>query len=84
LDVGAKESVRSTLLEQRDKGAAILLISEDLEEITQLSDRIIVLYEGKIMGIVDAATVSLGTIGLMMAGQSLSNIETVGEEKTIP
>jgi simple sugar transport system ATP-binding protein len=84
LDVGATESVRSTLLEQRDKGAAILLISEDLEEITQLSDRIIVLYEGKIMGIVDAATVSLGTIGLMMAGQSLSNIETVGEEKTIP
>jgi simple sugar transport system ATP-binding protein len=84
LDVGATESVRSTLLEQRDKGAAILLISEDLEEITQLSDRIIVLYEGKIMGIVDAATVSLGTIGVMMAGQSLSNIETVGEEKTIP
>ncbi|MHB8806552.1 MAG: ABC transporter ATP-binding protein [Anaerolineaceae bacterium] len=83
LDVGATESVRSTLLEQRDHGAAILLISEDLEEITQLSDRIIVMYEGKIMGMVDPETTNMETIGLMMAGQTLPAVEKYGEEKTI-
>ncbi len=81
LDVGATESVRSTLLEQRDKGSAILLISEDLEEITQLSDRIIVLYEGKIMGTVDPESTSLETIGMMMAGQPPANITKTGKEK---
>lgn len=81
LDVGATESVRSTLLAQREKGAAILLISEDLEEIKQLSDRVIVLYEGKIMGTVDPQSTPLETIGLMMAGQTLTNIEKGEEEK---
>jgi simple sugar transport system ATP-binding protein len=52
LDVGATETVRKTLLEQRDQGAAILLISEDLDELSQLSDRIAVFFEGEIMGIV--------------------------------
>ena len=79
LDVGATESVRSTLLEQREKGSAILLISEDLEEINQLSDRVIVMYEGKIMGTVDPETTPLETIGLMMAGQPLSAIEKHGK-----
>ncbi len=74
LDVGATESVRRTLLEQRDKGSAILLISEDLEEISQLSDKVMVLYEGEIMGIIDPAATTLETIGLMMAGQPLSHI----------
>ncbi|HOJ02106.1 MAG TPA: heme ABC transporter ATP-binding protein, partial [Anaerolineaceae bacterium] len=81
LDVGATESVRSTLLAQREKGATILLISEDLEEIKQLSDRVIVLYEGKIMGTVDPQSTPLETIGLMMAGQTLTNIEKGEEEK---
>ncbi len=53
LDVGATESVQKTLLQQRDNGAAILLISEDLDEIFALSDRIAVMYEGRIMGIVN-------------------------------
>ena len=68
LDVGATESVRDMLLERRAKGAAILLISEDLDEIIALSDRIAVLYEGEIMDIVAATEVRIEEIGLMMAG----------------
>jgi len=68
LDVGATEQVRKVLLDQRDHGAAILLISEDLEEILQLSDRILVIYEGQVMGIMPAEGADVGEIGLMMAG----------------
>jgi ABC-type uncharacterized transport system ATPase subunit len=72
LDVGATESVRRTLLEQRDEGAAILLISEDLDELSELSDRIAVLFEGHIMGTVLSGEASAEEIGLMMAGQRLA------------
>ena len=54
--------------EGRKKGVAILLVSEDLEEIFSLSDRIAVMYEGRIMGIVPAAEVGYEEIGLMMTG----------------
>jgi len=67
LDVGAIEGVQRLLLEQRQAGAAILLISEELEELLSLSDRIAVVYEGEIMGILDEPDQE--TIGLMMAGQ---------------
>src|SRR4029077_1650978 len=50
LDVGATEAVHKLLLEQRDEKAAILLISEDLDEVLAVSDRIVVLYEGQLMG----------------------------------
>jgi len=70
LDVGATEAVHRTLLEQRAQGAAILLISEDLEELLALADRIAVMYEGRIMGIVDAASADIEQLGLMMAGES--------------
>lgn len=69
LDVSATESVHRMLLEEREKGAAILLISEDLEELTALSDRLAVIYEGEITGIVDPKEVTLEDIGLMMAGK---------------
>jgi len=69
LDVGATESVRGTLLAQRDAGAAILLISEDLDELLQLSDRIAVLFEGQVMGVVDSEAADREQLGLMMAGQ---------------
>jgi ABC-type uncharacterized transport system ATPase subunit len=67
LDVGAIEYVHKKLLEERDKGVAILLISTELEEVRKLSDRILVLYEGEIAG---AATIetSVEEIGLLMAG----------------
>ena len=68
LDVGATEFVRQTLNEHRHEGAAIVLISEDLEELLSLSDRIAVLFHGEIMGIVDAGRAEVESLGLMMAG----------------
>jgi simple sugar transport system ATP-binding protein len=68
LDVGSIESIHKLLLEQRQAGKAILLISEDLDEIMMLSDRIAVMFEGRIMGIVRADEAKRGEIGMMMAG----------------
>ncbi|GIV68469.1 ABC transporter ATP-binding protein [Caldilinea sp.] len=68
LDIGATESVRSLLLQERSQGAAILLISEDLDEIFAISDRIVVLYEGCIMGEFETADAELTEVGLLMAG----------------
>jgi simple sugar transport system ATP-binding protein len=68
VDIGATEYVHAQLLEQRQKGIAILLISEDLDEIMALSDRIAVIYEGKIMDVVDAETATPEQLGLLMAG----------------
>ncbi|HQP07986.1 MAG TPA: ABC transporter ATP-binding protein [Anaerolineaceae bacterium] len=68
VDIGASEYIHQCLLEQRDSGTATMLISEDLDEIRALSDRIAVIYEGRIVGIVDAATTSVEDLGLMMAG----------------
>jgi len=68
VDIGATEYIHQRLLQQREEGTAILLISEDLDEIIELSDRIAVLYEGRIMGIVDRDQATQEQIGLMMAG----------------
>ncbi|MBI3989963.1 MAG: ABC transporter ATP-binding protein [candidate division NC10 bacterium] len=68
LDVGAEEAIRRLLLFQRQRGAAVLLISEDLDEIFSLSDQIAVMYEGEIMGLMKREDADLETIGLMMAG----------------
>ncbi len=68
LDVGATQSVHKMLLEQRNRGSAILLISEDLDEVLALSDRIAVLYEGEIMGVLPADSADIDKLGLMMAG----------------
>jgi ABC-type uncharacterized transport system ATPase subunit len=68
LDIGATEYVREQLLEQRKQGTAIILISEDLDEILALSDRIAVIYEGQVMDIVPRADASPARLGLLMAG----------------
>ena len=68
VDIGASEYIRSVLMQQRSNGVAILLISEDLDEIMALSDRIAVLYEGQVVGIVDRADADVELLGLMMAG----------------
>jgi len=68
LDIGATEYVHSRLLEQRELGTATLLISEDLDEILALSDRILVIFEGRIMGDVPRAEATAEKLGLMMAG----------------
>ena len=76
LDVGAIEGVHRILLEQREAGAAILLISEELEELLSLSDRVYVIYEGKIMG--EMQDSDIDKIGLMMTGTPLDQIQTKG------
>jgi ABC-type uncharacterized transport system ATPase subunit len=68
LDVGAIESVHRLLLSLRQNGTAILLISEELDEILALSDRIDVLYEGQVVGTFPAADADIGRIGLLMTG----------------
>ncbi len=68
LDVAATEYVHGKLLEQRSEGAAILLISEDLDEIMQLSDTIAVIYEGSIMAVMPASSATPEELGLLMAG----------------
>jgi len=68
LDVGATEYVRKRLLEERARGTAVILLSEDLDEVLALSDRIAVIYEGKIMGVVPSAEATPEKIGLLMAG----------------
>jgi len=69
LDVGATEQIRQILIKQRDSGVGVLLVSEDLEEIMALSDRIAVMFGGEIMGIVSASEAKIEEIGLMMAGE---------------
>lgn len=68
LDVGAIEYIHTRLIEERDKGKAVLLVSLELDEILNLSDRIAVMYEGEIVGIVDAEETNENELGLMMAG----------------
>lgn len=70
LDVGAGEYVHQQLLARREAGAAILLISEDLDEILALADRIAVMFEGRVVGVVDGATATRTELGLLMAGAS--------------
>ena len=70
LDVGATESVRTLLIEAAARGVGILLISEDLDEILVLADRIAVIFEGRIVGVVSRAGADVQHIGLMMAGAS--------------
>lgn len=80
LDVGATEQVRQILLGQRDRGAGVLLISEDLEEVMTLSDRIMVMFGGEVMGIVDAEGAKMEEIGLMMAGEKREEVKSASTE----
>jgi simple sugar transport system ATP-binding protein len=69
VDIGATEYIHNQLLAQRKEGLATLLISEDLDEVMAMSDRIVVLYGGEIMGIVASNEVTRAELGLMMAGE---------------
>lgn len=68
LDVGAIETVHKTLIRERDKGVAVLLISYELDEVMNVSDRIAVMYDGHIQHIFEQGTVDNRTLGLLMAG----------------
>lgn len=72
LDVGAIEFIHKTLISERDKGKAILLISYELDEVMNLSDRLGVIYDGTIVDIFEQGTIDENTIGLLMAGGKVS------------
>jgi simple sugar transport system ATP-binding protein len=75
LDIGAIEFVHKGLVEKRDQGVAVLLVSAELDEIMELSDRIAVLYEGQIMGIFKAGAVDEDRLGLLMTGGEARSAE---------
>ena len=68
LDVGAIEYIHSQLVEKRDEGKAILLVSLELDEVMSVSDRILVMYEGEIVGELDPKKTTVQELGLYMAG----------------
>ncbi len=68
LDVGATEAVRQNILRERDNGAAVLFVSEELDELQMVADRIAVMFEGKVMGEKMTSETSTEELGLMMAG----------------
>jgi simple sugar transport system ATP-binding protein len=68
LDVGSIEYIHKRVMEKRNEGCAILLVSTELDEIIQLSDRIAVMYRGKILDVLNAEDASKEILGLLMAG----------------
>ncbi|MEZ5342261.1 MAG: ABC transporter ATP-binding protein [Acidimicrobiales bacterium] len=72
VDIGAAENIHERLVAQRAAGTAIVVISEDLDEVIGLSDRVAVMLEGRIVGIVDAADATVEKLGLLMGGAELS------------
>jgi simple sugar transport system ATP-binding protein len=75
VDIGATEYIHERIIEQRESGTATLLISEDLDEIFALSDRIAVIFHGEIMGVVDRKEATLQSIGFMMAGEKPAEVQ---------
>lgn len=75
VDIGAIESIRNILEDAKAKGLGILLISADLEEIMSLSDRILVMYEGKITGELKAEDANEKNLGMLMMGGKINNDE---------
>lgn len=79
LDVGAIEYIHNRLIEERDKGRAILLVSLELDEVMALSDRIAVVYDGEIVGIIDGKDATEKKLGILMAGGTLNEQEREGK-----
>ena len=72
VDVGSIEHIHARIVEERDDGAAVLIVSSELDEVVALSDRIIVMYQGKIAGEFEAGQVSTTELGLAMLGSGVS------------
>jgi len=87
LDVGSIEYIHSRIIEKRDEGTAVLLVSPELDEIIALSDRIAVMYKGQIVDIVPAAMVNKAYLGLLMAGvkpsEALEEAPTTAQETEV-
>ncbi|MBQ5801148.1 MAG: ABC transporter ATP-binding protein, partial [Clostridia bacterium] len=79
LDVGAIEYIHKQIVSSRDKGTAVLLVSLELEEVMSLSDRILVMYEGEIVGELDPKTTTVQELGLYMAGAKRQSREEVAK-----
>ena len=79
VDIGATEYIHAQLLKGRAEGLATLLISEDLDEVKSMSDRIVVLFGGEIMGIVNSDEVTIEQLGLMMAGDRIGEGLEIGD-----
>lgn len=80
LDVGAIEYIHKRLIEHRDHGKAVLLMSFELDEIMNVSDRIVVMFEGEIAGIVDPKDVTQQELGLLMAGSSVEKAKAMADQ----
>jgi len=83
LDVGSIEYIHKRIVQKRDEGCAVLLVSPELDEVIELSDRIAVMYRGKIIAVVEAGDVSKETLGLLMAGIVPEKIEKPQGEKVV-
>ena len=68
MDVGSIEFIHQQIVRMRDAGTGVLLVSTELDEILSLSDRIVVMYAGEVIDVLDAADADRETIGLLMAG----------------
>ena len=77
LDVGSIEYIHSQIVMERDRGAAVVVISAELDEIRSLADRIAVMYHGEIVAIVEPDEVSKSDLGLLMAGSKVENDGTL-------
>ena len=84
LDFQAVADIRSQIVEARNRGAAVLLISEDLDEILSLSDRVAVIYEGRIVAVVDRADAEVEELGLLMGGGSDPRDEVLAAAEDAP
>lgn len=74
LDIGVIETIHTRLLERREMGLAVLVASEELEELLALADRIVVMFKGEIKGVFSAADARVEEIGLLMAGHELAEV----------
>ncbi len=82
LDIGAAAYIHNKLFEERERGTGILLNSTDIDEVLLLSDRVLVMYNGQSMGILDVEDADSQTLGLMMAGTPLAEIRRAREDRT--
>lgn len=81
LDVGAIEYIHSQIVKDRDAGAGVLLVSLELDEVMNLSDRILVMYEGEIVGELDPKKTTIQELGLYMAGAKRDNVKVTEENE---
>jgi len=81
LDVGSIEYIHNRIIEKRDEGTAVLVVSSELDEIIALSDRIAVMYRGRVVGVLPAASATKEELGLLMAGMDSNNVQVAKKPK---